>query len=125
MKSLRHKFYGLLVLFSQPDHLWQDIAINFITGFPPAGRRGKAYDAILVVVNRFSKIARFIACIKDIDAIKMAERLTKNIISKLGMPRFTVTNKGNLFTSKYWEIFCRYLNTKRKLSISYHPQTDG
>jgi transposase InsO family protein len=125
MKSPRHKPYGLLAPLPQPDHPWQDIAMDFITGFPPAGRRGKAYDAILVVVDRFSKMARFIACTKDIDAVEMAERLTEDIISKLGMPRSTVTDRGSLFTSKYWETFCRCLNTKRKLSTSYHPQTDG
>jgi hypothetical protein len=46
-------------------------------------------------------MTQFIACTKDIDAVKMAERLTENIISKLGMPRFTITNRGSLFTSKY------------------------
>ena len=99
--------------------------MDFITGCPPAGRRGKVYDAILVVINRFSKMARFIACTKDIDAVKMAERLTEDIIFKLSISRFTVTDRGNLFTSKYWETFCRYLNTKRKFSISYHSQTDN
>ena len=101
MKSLRHKLYELLAPFPQPDHPWQDIAMDFITDFPPAGRRGKAYDAILVVINRFSKMARFIACTKDIDAIKMTERLTEDIISELGMSRFIITDKGSLFTSKY------------------------
>ena len=75
--------------------------MDFITGCPPAGRRGKVYDAILVVINRFSKIVRFIACTKDIDAVEMAERLTKNIISKLGIPRFTITDRKSLFMSKY------------------------
>jgi hypothetical protein len=91
--------------------------MNFITDFPLAGRKDKTYDIILIVINRFSKIARFIACTKDIDAVKMAERLTKDIIFKLGISRSTVIDRGNLFISKYWEIFYRYLNTKRKLSI--------
>jgi hypothetical protein len=95
--------------------------MDFITDFPPADRRDKVYDAILVVIDRFSKMARFIACIKDIDAVKMAERLTEDIISKLDISRSTVTDRESLFTSKYWETFCRCLNTKRKLSISYHP----
>ena len=101
MKNLKYKPYGLLVSLSQPDYPWQDIAIDFITDFPPAGRRGKVYDAILIVINRFLKMARFIAYTKNIDIVEMAERLTENIISKLGMPRFTVTDRENLFTSKY------------------------
>src|SRR5450755_684289 len=99
--------------------------MDFITGFPPAGRRGKIYDTILIVIDRFLKMAQFIACTKDIDAVKMAERFTEDIISKLGIPRFTVTDRESLFTSKYWETFCRYLNTKRKLSTFYYSQTDG
>jgi hypothetical protein len=99
--------------------------MNFITGFLPAGRRGKVYDVILVIVDRFSKMARFIVCIKDIDAVEMAERFIEDIISKLGMSWFIVIDRGSLFTSKYWETFCRYLNMKRKFSIFYYLQTDG
>ena len=101
MKSPRHKPYGLLAPLPQSDHLWQDIAMDFITGFPLTERKNKTYNIILIVINRFSKITRFIAYIKDINAVKMAERFTENIISKLNIPRFTVPNRGSLFTSKY------------------------
>ena len=83
----------------QPDRPWQHITINFITGLPPAGRREKAYDAILVVVNRYSKMVRHIAYIKDINAPELAERLYEEIISKLEIPQSIVSDRGTLFTS--------------------------
>jgi hypothetical protein len=56
MKSFKYKPYGLLAPFLQTDYFWQDIAMDFIIGFLFAGRRGKAYDAILVVIDYFLKI---------------------------------------------------------------------
>jgi transposase InsO family protein len=36
-----------------------------------------------------------------------------------------VSDRGTLFTAKFWASFCWYLATKRRLSTAYHPQTDG
>ncbi len=41
---------------SQPEGIWKEILINFITGLPPSLYREIIYDAILVVVNRYSKM---------------------------------------------------------------------
>jgi hypothetical protein len=125
MKAPRHKPYGLLKPLPRPTSPWKDIAMDFITGLPPAGRRGKAYDAILVVVDRYSKMARYIACTKDIDAPELAERLCEEIVSKFGMPESIVTDRGSLFTSAWWTTFCHYMKVKRRMSTAFRPQTDG
>ena len=36
-----------------------------------------------------------------------------------------MTDRGSLFTSKYWFSLCYFLNIKRRLSNTFHPQTDG
>jgi hypothetical protein len=125
MKVPRHKPYGLLNPLPMPDRPWQDISMDFITGLPPSGRRGKAYDAILVVVCRYSKMMRCIACTKTIDAPELAERLYEEIISKVGMPRSIVSDRGSIFTSKWWQTFCYYWGVKRRFSTAFRPQTDG
>lgn len=125
MKTPRHKPYGRLLPLPQPERPWSDIAMDFITGLPPAVRRGKAYDAILVVVDRYSKMARYIACTTEIDASEMGNRLIEDVFSKLGFPRSIVSDRGTTFTSKYWATFCYYMAVKRCLSTAYHPQTDG
>lgn len=125
MKAPRHKPYGTLVPLPQPEREWQDISLDFITGLPPAARGGKAYDAILVVVDRFSKMVRYIACTSEIDAPEMAERLIDEIFSKFGTPRSIVSDRGTTFTASYWGTLCYYLTVKRRLSTAFHPQTDG
>src|SRR3989440_10760034 len=125
MKAPRHKPYGTLVPLPQPERAWQDISLDFITGLPPAARRRKAYDAVLVVVDRSSKMVRYIACTTDIDAPEMAELLIEEIFSKFGTPRSIVSDRGTTFTSAFWSTLCYYLVVKRCVSTAFHPQTDG
>jgi hypothetical protein len=48
--------------------------MDFITGLPPSKNlnSGKDYDLILVIVNRFLKMAWYIPCYKTINALKLA-----------------------------------------------------
>jgi hypothetical protein len=75
--------------------------MDFITGLPPSVRRQKAYDAILVVVDRYSKMVRYIACTAEIDAPELENRLIKEIFSLFDPPRSIVSDRGSTFTSKY------------------------
>lgn len=99
--------------------------MDFIVGLPPSLRRRKAYDAILVVVDRFSKMVKYIACTNEIDAPEMAERLFEIVFLQFGKSRFIVSDRGSTFTSKYWGTLCYYMTVKRCLSTAFHPQTDG
>jgi hypothetical protein len=102
MKVPRHKPYGLLAPLPQPEKPWQDISLDFIVGLPPSARRGSAYDSILVVVDRYSKMARFIACNNTIDAKDLGDVLIEEIFSKYGTPRSIVSDRGTTFTSQFW-----------------------
>jgi hypothetical protein len=43
--------------------------MDFITGLPPSpDSNGRVYDAVLAVVDRFSKFTVYLPCTKDIDA---------------------------------------------------------
>ena len=41
------------------------------------------------------------------------------------VPRMILSNRGPQFASKFMKDFTKVLETKRKLSTAYHPQTDG
>lgn len=35
------------------------------------------------------------------------------------------SDRGSLFTSKFWSAMCFHLKIQRRLSSAFHPQTDG
>ena len=47
--------------------------MNFIINLPPSLFRGKAYDLILIVINRYSRIIQFISYNKNMDAPELTE----------------------------------------------------
>ena len=42
-----------------------------------------------------------------------------------GLPNSIVTDRGSLFTSKFWSLLCYFFGIKRRLSTTFHPQTNG
>ena len=125
MKVPRHKPHGLLAPLPPPDEPWQGIAMDFIVGLPPSMHRRHVYDSILVVVDRHSKMVCLIPCNQDMDTEELGEVLLDDVFSQHGFPSSIVSDRGSLFTSRYWETFCYYIRVKRKLSTAFHPQTDG
>ena len=124
-KAKRHRPYGELASLPQASEPWQEISMDFITDLPPSNLGREVYDAILVVVDRFTKTSRYFATTKDVTAEKLADLFAKEIVCKYGAPSGIVTDRGSLFTSAFWSTVCFLLRTKRKLSTAWHPQTDG
>lgn len=125
MKVPRHKPHGNLAPLPVPKGPWQDISMDFIVGLPPSLSGGVACDSILVVVDRFSKMAVFMPCLSTTDAKSMAQMILTGVVSKYGAPRTIVSDRGTTFTSEYWGTLCYYLATSRLFSTAFHPQTDG
>jgi hypothetical protein len=107
--------------------MFQSITMDFITDLPPSmDETTKAvYDFILVIVDRYSKVAKYIPCRKNNNAKELAEMFIHNWFENQGLPASIVTDRGALFTSNFWSALCYHLNIKRRLSTAYHPQTDG
>jgi Integrase zinc binding domain len=99
MQTRRHRPYGKLVPLPQPKGVWQDIAMDFVTGLPPSLHRGVAYDSILVVINRYSKMVQYIPCNKDTDAEELAKIMENRVFQHFGMFKSCVSDRGSLFTS--------------------------
>ncbi len=86
---------------------------------------GKSSNLILVIVVRFSKLARYIPVRDTIDAAQLASILVHKLILRgAGVPSSIVSDRGPQFTSKFWLALCYHLRIKHRLSTAYHPQTD-
>jgi hypothetical protein len=124
-KKPKRKPFGLLQPLPIPNRPWADISMDFVTGLPESAVGKNQYNSILVVVDRFSKMAHYFPTRDDIKAMDLAELFWNQIVRYYYQVESIVTDRGSLFTSTYWETFCDQLNTKRRLSTAFHPQTDG
>lgn len=101
--------------------------MDFITGLPPSSHHSgtTAYDSILVIVDRYTKMAKYIPTKTTLTAAELATIFAERIAWEYGFPASIVTDRGSLFTSEFWSAFCFYTKVRRRLSTAFHPQTDG
>ena len=86
---------------------------------------GDSYNSILVIVDWLTKMVHYEPVKITIDAPGLAEVIINVVVRHHGLPDSIVTDRGSLFTSKFWSSLCYFLGIKRKLSTAFHPQTDG
>jgi hypothetical protein len=120
-KSERIHPAGLLQPLPVPAGAWQDITLDFIEKLP----KSESYDTILVVVDRFTKYAHFLALKHPFIAAQVAQLLLDHVIKLHGLPQSMVSDRDKIFTSTFWTHLFKLLGTKLNLNTAYHPQTDG
>ena len=72
---------GLLEPLPVPERSWESISLDFISSLPLVGRLG----SILVVVDRFSKYATFIATPLHCSVEEAAKLMMKNMVKYWGV----------------------------------------
>ncbi len=95
--------------------------MDFITDLPTS----LGYDSILTVVDRHSKAVILSPCHKTITAEQTSQLLIDNVWKCTGFPLTIISNRGPQFAAQVTQEFWRKLGIKQKLSIAFHPQTDG
>ncbi|MBW0491992.1 hypothetical protein O181_031707 [Austropuccinia psidii MF-1] len=95
--------------------------MDFIAQFPLSNN----FNSILVVVDRFSKMAIFIPAYGAITALDLAQIYISQVFSKHGLPVGIVSDRVSLFVSSFWTQLFQQLKISRDLSTAFHPETDG
>ncbi|KAL8451288.1 hypothetical protein Emag_002817 [Eimeria magna] len=121
-KAVTQKPAGLLHSLSIPAKRWDSISMDFITGLPLST---KGNDAVMVVVDRLSKVAHFIPLPVSSTAADIAALFTREIVRLHGVPSSIVTDRDARFISQFWQHFTTQFEIRRCLSTAFHPQTNG
>lgn len=112
---------GLLQPLPVPQEIWMDVSMDFISGLPKSN--GK--DVILVVVDRLSKNAHFMALAHPYTAVEVAQTYLDSVFKLHGWLRTIVSDRDAVFLSHFWQALFSLQGTELLLSSAYHPQTDG
>jgi hypothetical protein len=98
------------------------VSMDFITQLPITHQGN---DAIVVFVDRLSKMVHFAATKILVSAEEFARIFRHEIFRLHGVPAELVSDRDPRFTSKFWIELASILNSKLKMSTAVHPQTDG
>ena len=116
MKNKMEEPAGKLKLDEMLKKPWSYLTVDFITKLLIVVRK----DAILVVCDRLSKIAHFMATIEEMLAERLARLFWDNIWKLHVLPKSIILDWGSQFTAGLMKELNRMLEIKTKLSITFH-----
>ena len=84
-----------------------------ITGLPlSTNSDAKAYDPILVVVDCFTKMAKYFPVQKTLDVAELTDLFHKRIVCSFGTLWSIISDRGSIFTSQFWLSLCFYMKAR-------------
>ena len=85
-----------------PRSPWEIISIDLIGPLPELS----GYDGILVIVDCFSKMARYIPINMNITAQGVAKVSWDQVFKDVGIPQKVISNQGPQFISRFMKELC-------------------
>jgi hypothetical protein len=113
---------GILQPLSIPNRPWKSLGMDFLGPLP---KSLKGNDMILVIIDRLTKMAHFIATKSTITSSQIADLFVEYIFRYHGMPHSIVSDRDPKFTAKFWKNLNKSLGIDLLMSTAAHPQTDG
>jgi len=121
IKPARHAPYGLLKPLQVPFRKWSSISLDLVTGLPISN----GFDALLVDVDRLSKMAYYSAPTTEVNSKEIARLFLDNIFRLHGLPDSIISDRSTQFVSSFTRALTDLLGIQQKVSTAFHPQTDG
>lgn len=122
-KSSNKKPAGFLRPLPIPEGCWESIGMDYIMDLP---RTARQHNAVLVFVDRLSKMVHFAPTSKTVTAEGTARLFVDYVWKYHGLPKSIVSDRDTrLVTSHFFKCLAGLLGTKQLASTAYHPQTDG
>jgi hypothetical protein len=97
-KPDRSSYTGKLQPLPIPSKAWETVSLDFIEGLPRLGRA----NCILMVVDKFTWYAHFLALSHPYTAASVAAVFLDTVYKLHGLPAAMISNHEPLFTSRFW-----------------------
>ena len=121
-KATNQRTAGLMQPLLVPDYPFQQITMDLVTALP-AGPSGN--DAVVVFVDRLSRMVHFAAIKKAITAEELAAVFFDTVVKLHGLPEAIISDRDPKFTLDFWQALFAKMGTRLKMSTPAHPQSDG
>jgi hypothetical protein len=96
--------------------------MDFITTLPMTKEN---HDAVMVIVDKLTKLVMFIPTRTDTDTVKTAKKFFNHWYKWFGLPKKIISDRDGRFIRRFWKELVRLTQTRLAMSASHHPQTDG
>ncbi|KEP45610.1 putative Transposon Tf2-1 polyprotein, partial [Rhizoctonia solani 123E] len=83
------------------------------------------HDAILVIIDSFSKYSIFVPTEATANAARIADLFLEHYWKNHGLPKKTVSDRGTVFQNKFTRALYKRLGINPHFSSAYHPESDG
>lgn len=97
------------------------VSMNFISGFPKVNN----LSSVMVVADKFSKFAIFMASPDSCTTEIVVDLFHKNVVRHFGIPSDIVSDQDARFTGRFWTYLFNLLGSELKFSTTNEPQMDG
>ena len=104
-----------------PEGPWESISVDIVGPLPES----KGFNAILAIIDRFSKMIRLIPMTTELSSAQLIELYKDQIWKIHGIPKKITSDRGPQFAAQLMKDLCNAIGIKQNLSTAYHPQTDG
>ena len=100
-----------------PQWKWDNITMDFVSGFPLTQRK---HDSVWVIVDKLTKSAYFLPVRLDYSMDQLVELYVNEIVRLHGIPLSIVSNHDPRFTSRFWKELQKALGTQLNFSTTFH-----
>lgn len=122
LAKARSQNTGLYTPLSIPKMPWKNVRMDFVLGLPGTQRK---HDSVMVVVDRFSKMAHFIACKRTSDATEVVFLFFKEVVRLHGFPRTITSGRDTRFLGLFWRMLWKKTGSKILYISTCHTQING
>ena len=125
-KHVTHAKYEKIQYMKSSKAPWDEVSMNFIIKLSKSknSTNEKAYDAILVMIDRLIKYCHIIFFKETYNVEQLKYVVLNRFIRYQEISKGLINDKNKLFTFNYWRTLLPIMGTKFKMSTTYHPQTN-